>query len=41
MARRRSDQTIQKGTTPLDCFAEPVIDPRDFARVRRFALTKS
>ena len=43
IARSDSDEAIQSGLTAtagaLDCFAEPVIGPRDFARVRWLAMT--
>jgi hypothetical protein len=30
----------RNGAAALDCFAEPVIGPRDFARIRWLAITK-
>ena len=37
----KGDEAIQKSEfAALDCFAEPVIGPRDFARVRWLAMTK-
>jgi hypothetical protein len=35
----RSDEAIQQQYGNLDCFAEPVIGPRDFARARWLAMT--
>ena len=38
----RSDEAIQPASRPSQaCFAEPVIGPRDFARVRWLAMTNS
>jgi hypothetical protein len=39
IARSESDEAIQNNDSRLDCFAEPVIGPRDFARVRWLAMT--
>jgi len=35
----RSDEAIHHDTAALDCFAEPVIGPSDFARVPWLAMT--
>ncbi len=38
-SRRRYRHELSSAQAALDCFAEPVIGPRDFARVRWLAMT--